>query len=181
MVVIGLVSVLAGIAYTAGPFPLAYNGLGDLFVMVFFGFVAVVGTVFVIVGKIPAGTWWGGLAAGALTVNILVVNNIRDIETDQRAGRRNIPVVFGRRAAEWEYGLMLVLAFAVPPILICQGSASAWVLLAYLTLPQGIKLWGVLRAGTRGAALNPILGQTAQMLLRYCVLLAVGLVMGVII
>jgi 1,4-dihydroxy-2-naphthoate octaprenyltransferase len=72
----------------------------------------------------------------------------------------------------------VVLAFAVPPILICQAFASVWVLLTYLTLPQGVKLWSILRFGTQGPALNPILGKTAQMLLRYCVLLAAGLVLG---
>jgi 1,4-dihydroxy-2-naphthoate octaprenyltransferase len=172
---LGLAAVLAGIAYTAGPFPLAYIGLGDFFVFIFFGFGAVCGTVFVTAGSLPESAWWGGAAAGALIVNILVVNNIRDIDTDKKAGRRNIPVVFGRRAAEWEYALMLVLAFAVPPILICIGFASPWVMLAYLSLPHGIRLWGTLRSGLKGPPLNPLLGETAQMVLFYCALFAVGL------
>ncbi len=174
---LGAAALLAGAAYTAGPLPLAYIGLGDLFVMLFFGFAAVCGTVFVTSGSLPLLAWLGALAAGALTVNILVVNNIRDIDTDRLAGRRNIPVVFGRKTAEWEYALMLVLAYALPPVLVCKNMASFWALLAFLSFPQAIKLWSALRTGKTGAALNPILGQTAQLLLSYCLLLALGLVL----
>jgi 1,4-dihydroxy-2-naphthoate octaprenyltransferase len=175
---LGLASILAAIIYTAGPFPLAYHGLGDLFVMVFFGFAAVCGTVYVVSGTLPVTAWFGAVAAGALTVNILVVNNIRDIETDRTAGRRNIAIVFGRSAAAWEYALMLVVAYAVPPVLICKGMASYWALIPLLSLPQGIKLWSILRGDLSGQALNPILGKTAQLLLAYCALLAVGLLPG---
>jgi 1,4-dihydroxy-2-naphthoate octaprenyltransferase len=175
VIVIGLASLLAGAAYTAGPLPLAYNGLGDLFVMIFFGFVAVVGTVFVVSGQVPQAAWWVGAAVGALTVNILVVNNIRDIETDRRARRRNIPVVFGRKIAEWEYALMLGLAFTVPLLLLIRGLSSWPVLLVFLTLPQGVKLLNTLRSGLEGPPLNRVLGQTAQLLFWYSLLLAAGL------
>jgi 1,4-dihydroxy-2-naphthoate octaprenyltransferase len=177
---LGLAALLAGIAYTAGPLPLAYIGLGDFFAFIFFGFGAVCGTVFVTAGALPESAWWAGAASGALIVNILVVNNIRDIHTDRIAGRKNIPVVLGRVAAEWEFALMLVLAFAVPPILICKGLASPWVMLAYISLPQGVKLWSILRSGLDGPPLNPILGQTAQMVLRYAFLFAFGLILGLI-
>jgi 1,4-dihydroxy-2-naphthoate octaprenyltransferase len=173
--IIGAASLLAGLAYTAGPFPLAYNGLGDLFVLIFFGYAAVGGTVFVTAGSLPHLTWFGATGTGVLTVNILVVNNIRDIETDRAAGRKNLPVVFGRRTAEWQYGLMLVIAYAIPFILVCKQLGSSWVLLPLITFPQGIKIWGTLRGGLSGKALNPMLGATAQVLLRYCVLLAIGL------
>ncbi len=175
VLVIGVASILAGIAYTAGPYPLAYIGWGDVFVMIFFGFVAVGGTVFVITGALPAKAWWAAAAAGALTVNILVVNNIRDIDTDRQAGRTNIPVRFGRQAAEWEYALMLLVAYAAPVVLVLRDLASPFALLAFLTLPQGIKLLQILRGGLAGPPLNPVLGQTAQLLLRFCVLLGLGL------
>jgi 1,4-dihydroxy-2-naphthoate octaprenyltransferase len=178
VLLVGALSILAGIAYTAGPYPLAYIGLGDLFVMIFFGFVAVCGTVFVTSGSLPALAWFGAAAAGALTVNILVVNNIRDIDTDREAGRKNIAIVFGRKTAAWEYAAMLVIAYAAPPVLVCKGLAAPWGLLALLSLPQGIKLWSVLRGDQAGLALNPILGKTAQLLLIYCLLFAAGLLAG---
>jgi 1,4-dihydroxy-2-naphthoate octaprenyltransferase len=178
---IGLASLTAGILYTAGPYSLAYIGLGDLFVMIFFGFVAVCGTVFVSAGSLPALAWFGAAAAGALTVNILVVNNIRDIDTDRQAGRRNLAIVFGRKAAAWEYGVMLVLAYAVPPVLVCKDLAPVWVLVSLLSLPRGIKLWSILRGDMAGKALNPILGQTAQLLLVYCLLFGSGLLLGLVI
>lgn len=175
VVVLGGVSILAGIAYTAGPFPLAYIGLGDLFVLIFFGFVAVCGTVFVTSGVLPVLAWFGAAAAGALTVNILVVNNIRDMGTDRAAGRKNIAIVFGRKVASWEYATMLVVAYAVPPVLVCRGLATPWVLLPLLTLPQGVKLWSILRGEMAGTALNPILGKTARLLLLYSLLIGAGL------
>ena len=178
VIVIGLASLIAGTLYTAGPFAFAYNGLGDLFVMIFFGFVAVCGTVFVIAQQVPSGAWWAALAAGALTVNILAVNNIRDIESDRAAGRRNIPVLWGRGAGEAEYALMLLLAYLALPMLVFAGYASYWVFLAALTLPDAWKLWRLLRSGISGTALNPLLGKTAQHLLRYSVLLAIGLGLG---
>jgi 1,4-dihydroxy-2-naphthoate octaprenyltransferase len=176
VVVIGLTSILAGVLYTAGPYPLAYIGLGDIFVMVFFGFVAVGGTVFVVSGELPESVWWLSAAVGALTVNILVVNNIRDIEADRKAGRKNIPVLWGRAAAETEYTLMLLLAYAAPVLLVIQQIISPWALLVLLSLPQAVKLIKILRSGLVGLPLNSVLGQTAQLLFRYCVLLAVGLV-----
>ncbi len=173
--VIGVASLLAGMAYTAGPYPLAYHGLGGLFVLIFFGFAAVGGTVLVTAGELPAATWYAALAAGVLTVNILVVNNIRDIETDKAAGRTNLAVRFGRQAAEWQYALNLVLGFAVPFLLICGQIASFWALLPLISLPKGVEIWRTLRSGLSGQALNPQLGNTAQVLLIYSLLLAVGL------
>ncbi len=174
VLVIGAASLISGIAYTAGPFPLAYHGFGDIFVLLFFGYAAVGGTVYVVGDGLPPLTWFAATAVGALTVNILVVNNIRDIETDRRAGRKNLPVVLGRKAAQWEFAIMLVAAYAVPFILVCKQVTSPWVLLSILTLPQGIKIWGILRTGQSGQALNPVLGQTAQHLLRYSLLFTLG-------
>ena len=175
---VGIASILAALAYTAGPYPLAYIGLGDIFVLLFFGYAAVGGTVYVMTGSLSEAVWYCATAAGALTVNILVVNNVRDMESDRDAGRKNIPIVFGRKAAEWEYALMLVLALAVPVILIFRGVAGYWVLLSWLSIPGGLKLWNKLRSGVSGPALNPLLGQTARHLLLYCVLFSAGLVIG---
>ena len=171
---IGIASIVAGVLYTAGPSPLAYNGLADVFVMLFFGFAAVLGTVYVVAGSILLPAWFGAVGVGALIVNILVVNNIRDIESDRKAGRRNIPVVFGRGAAEAEYLLMLVLAYGAVVLLALLGFWGS--LIALFTLPTGYRLYQTLRDGLKGAPLNPILGQTAQLSFRYSLLLAVGLV-----
>ena len=110
VIAIGLASIAAGVAYTAGPAPLAYNGLGDLFVMLFFGFAAVCGTVFVQLGRVTTLAVAGALTAGAFATAILVVNNVRDVETDRKAGRRTIPVRFGRGAGVAEYVALLALA-----------------------------------------------------------------------
>jgi 1,4-dihydroxy-2-naphthoate octaprenyltransferase len=178
VVAIGVTSILAALAYTTGPYPLAYIGIADLFVMIFFGFVAVLGTEYVVSG-VPSTAGWGyGAALGALIVNILVVNNIRDIETDRAAGRNNIPVRFGRTAAEWEYSLMLVLAYGIPLVLVGLGLAPIWVLLAWLTSPQAWRLLQTLRGGLAGPGLNPILGQTAQLAFRYALLTTVGFVIA---
>lgn len=177
LLVIGVFSIMAGIAYTAGPYPLAYNGLGDVFVFIFFGLVAVGGTAYVSGGDLPPGVWPAGAAMGALIVNILVVNNIRDVETDRAGGRTNLAVRFGRRAAETEYGVMLALAYAAPLALLAQGQAGPWALLAWLTLPQALGLWRTLRGGLAGPPLNPVLGHTAQLALRYGLLLAAGILL----
>jgi 1,4-dihydroxy-2-naphthoate octaprenyltransferase len=173
---LGIASFLAGIAYTAGPYPLAYNGLGGLFVLIFFGFGAVGGTVLVTADALPATTWYGALAAGVLTVNILVVNNIRDMETDQAAGRTNLAVRLGRHAAVWQYFFNLVAAYAMPFLLLCEDLTSYWALLPLITLPRGLEIWKILRSGQSGRALNPQLGRTAQLLLVYCLLLSMGLI-----
>ena len=175
ILVIGLAAIAAGFFYTAGPSPLAYNGLADIFVMLFFGFVAVLGTVYVVAGSVPPSAWFGALGVGALIVNILVVNNVRDIEGDRKAGRRNIPVVWGRRTAELEYLFMLFIAYAA----VIGFAVLGWwgALSALFTLPLGVRLYDQLSSGLTGQSLNPLLGRTAQLSFQYSLLLAGGLVM----
>ncbi len=177
VVAIGLASIAAAVAYTGGPYPLGYHGLGDLFVMVFFGFVAVTGTALVQVGHVPELAWWAALPVGSLATAILVVNNLRDVETDRRAGKRTLAVRLGERAAVLEYALLAGLAYAVPVFLAVTGRAGLWTLLPLLTLPLGLGLAaGVARE--RGRALNPLLGKTALLLLLHGVLFATGLALG---
>ena len=128
IVAIGILSILSGIAYTGGPYPLGYHGLGDLFVMLFFGFVAVPGTAFVNLGYVPEVAWWAALPVGALATNILVVNNVRDRETDRAAGKRTLVARFGRTFGVAEYVLLLFVAYAVPPLLLLQGYGSLFLL-----------------------------------------------------
>jgi len=176
ILVIGVASILAGIAYTAGPFPLGYNGLGDLAVFIFFGLVAVMGTYY---AQARAMTLDAGLAAvpvGVLTTAILVVNNVRDADTDREAGKRTVAVLLGHGAARAEYAVLLALAYAVPLALWLLRGASAWALLPLLTLPVAVPLARVVIT-TEGPALNRALTGTAQLLALYGVLFALGIVL----
>lgn len=173
---IGIVSILSAIAYTGGPYPLGYNGLGDLFVFGFFGVVAVCGTVFVQVGSVPALALWCSLPVGALATAILVVNNLRDQETDARAGKRTLAVRWGKRAAIYEYALLVALAYAVPAFLATSSLGARFVLLPLLTLPLARRLVRAVATET-GRALNARLAGTAQLLLLFGVLFSLGLVL----
>lgn len=177
IVVIGLLSIASAVAYTGGPWPLGYHGLGDLFVMVFFGFVAVGGTAFVQLGSVPALAWWAAVPVGSMATAILVVNNIRDRTTDLAAGKRTLAVRFGRRAALAEYLLLLGAAYGVPLVLFATGAASSWVLLPLLSLPLGVSLARRL-ATQEGAPLNQVLVGTARLMLVMGLAFAAGLLPG---
>ncbi len=174
IVAIGTASLLSGLAYTGGPYPLGYHGLGDVFVMGFFGFVAVCGTAFVQLGQVPELAWWAAVPVGALATAILVVNNVRDRETDVLAGKRTLAVRFGRGGALGEYVALVVVAYAVPVLLWASGQASAWALLPLLTLPIAVARTRALFAA-RGRAHNPVLVGTAKLLVIFGVLFALGL------
>jgi 1,4-dihydroxy-2-naphthoate polyprenyltransferase len=176
-VVIGLASVLAGWAYTGGPYPLGYHGLGDLFVMVFFGLVAVPGTFYAQALRLVPAAWPAAVAIGATGTMILVVNNLRDLDTDARAGKHTLVVRFGRRFGRAEYVALLLLALAMPLLMVAMGWARPTVLLALLALPLAWPpLSRVLR--TTGAALNPALGTTARFQAAFGLLLALGAWLG---
>ena len=173
---IGVVSILSAIAYTGGPYPLGYNGLGDLFVFVFFGLVAVPGTVFVQLGHVPTLAFWCSLPVGALATAILVVNNLRDHEQDERVGKRTLAVRWGPKAVIYEYGVMLALSYAVPLFLATSSAGGRFVLLPLLTLPLGRKLMRAV-ASERGRELNARLAGTAKLLLLFGLLFALGIVL----
>jgi 1,4-dihydroxy-2-naphthoate octaprenyltransferase len=176
IVAIGLASIASGVAYTGGPYPLGYNGLGDVFVFVFFGLVAVCGTVFVTAGQVTALAWWAAVPVGALATAVLVVNNVRDRETDVRAGKRTLVVRFGRGFGVAEYAGLWALAVGVT-VALAAWLRSPWVLLPLLTVPVGIRLARVV-ATVEGAPLNATLAATAKALLVFGSLLAVGLMAG---
>ena len=177
IVAIGLASIAAAIAYTGGPYPLGYNGLGDIAVFIFFGLVAVCGTAFVQAGYVPALAWLAAVPVGTLVTAILVVNNVRDIDTDRVAGKRTLAVRMGRRAALAEYALLLLAAYVVPPLLWLTGRLDAWVLLPLLTAPLALSLHRTLRNET-GRALNPALGKTAMLGVAFGALFALGITLG---
>ena len=174
--VFGVVVVLAvasGILYTAGPRPLGYLGLGDLFVFVFFGPVAVAGTYFAQTLRWGDAAAAAGIAPGLLSVAIVTVNNLRDLDGDAAAGKRTLAVRFGPSFARMEYVLCLAGAFAMPPLLLAIERFHPFGLLALFAAPAAATpLRRVLR--DRGAALNPALGETGRLLLLYGTLFAVG-------
>jgi 1,4-dihydroxy-2-naphthoate octaprenyltransferase len=174
VIVIGLASMTAGLAYTGGPFPLAYNGLGDVFVMAFFGFVAVCGTTFVQALFVPQIAWAASVPIGALATGILVVNNVRDFEGDARAGKTTLVVRFGREGGVREYAFLLTVAYATPVVMFVLGWTSAWVCLPLLTVLWAVRLLRSL-VNDRGVALNQTLSETAKLLSLFGILFAIGI------
>jgi 1,4-dihydroxy-2-naphthoate polyprenyltransferase len=177
ILVVGLLSILSGIAYTGGPFPLGYHGLGDLFVFIFFGLVAVGGTYYVQAGAVSPAAYGAAVPVGLLATAILVVNNLRDIETDRAAGKKTLAVRFGARGAQGEYLLLLGVAYAVPILMPLLGLATPWVLLAWLSLPFVIPLVNLIFT-EKGRPLNKALAGTARLELLYGLLFSVGLILG---
>jgi 1,4-dihydroxy-2-naphthoate octaprenyltransferase len=169
---IGVVSIAAGIAYTGGPWPLGYHGLGDACVLVFFGFVAVCGTTYVQLDRVPALAVLAAVPAGALATAILVVNNVRDRATDTRAGKRTLAVRFGRRAALVEYSLLVLAAYAIP---LGLATRSTWLALPLVTAPLAVRRIGALVRAASGPEHDACLAATAQLLLVHGALFAVGI------
>ena len=177
VIVIGVLSIASGIAYTAGPFPLAYLGLGDLFVMLFFGVVAVMGTTFVQTQRVSELAFAASVPVGALATAILVVNNVRDREQDFRAHKRTLAVRFGKAFSLGEYAGCLGFAYAVPVGMFSSGRFSWAVLLPLITAPWAGAL--LRRLGDfEGRPLNAVLASTARLLLVYGLLFAGGLAWG---
>jgi len=173
---IGILSIIAGFMYTGGPFPLAYNGLGDLFVFLFFGFVGTIGTYFINTSTVSSQALLASIPVGALVTNILVVNNYRDFEQDRKAGKRTLAVMFGKNFALGEYLTLLGSSFAVPLIMFVYYDLNAWIFLPYLTLPFAYKLI-IMLLNRHGSELNPALELTAKLSALFGVLFSVGLVL----
>jgi 1,4-dihydroxy-2-naphthoate octaprenyltransferase len=177
VVAIGLASILAGWAYTGGPAPLGYLGLGEVFVLLFFGFVAVAGTVWVQALRLPAATWLSALSVGCTGTLLIVVNNLRDRDTDRRAGKLTLAARFGAGFARAEYVGLLAVALLAPVAAWGLRQSGPQVLLSLLALPLAIPpLRLILRA--EGAALNQALADSARLQLVHGLLLAAGLWWG---
>lgn len=175
VVAFGLAAIASALLYTGGPYPLGYHGFGDLFVYVFFGFVAVCGTVYVQARVVPELAWGAAIPVGALVTAILVVNNVRDADTDRRAGKRTIPARFGRGAGRAEYVLLLAIAFAAPVALVVRGDAPAAALLVFLALPLAVREARTVVVKGDGPSLNGALKGTARLVLVHGVLFAIGI------
>jgi 1,4-dihydroxy-2-naphthoate octaprenyltransferase len=175
LLVIGLASILCGIAYTGGPWPLGYHGLGDIFVFVFFGLVAVTTTYFVQTGHVSADALVASVPIGLLAANILVVNNYRDVETDRASGKRTLAVRFGRRAARMQHAGSLVIALGLPAYFFWRDS-RAWVFLPLVLCPIAWAHIKRLRSATTPAQLILLLGDTGKLLALYALLFGGSLV-----
>lgn len=178
VLVVGLLSLLFGILYTGGPFPLGYNGLGDLFVFIFFGVVAVMTTYYVNALEWSEASFWASLAVGALCVNILVVNNLRDVEQDKKSGKKTLGVLFGERALKLEYTLMVLLAYAIPPHFLVQLDYNLWILLPFAALPlAGYYVYRIWTEEDK-VQLNPMLERTAQFMVIFGILFSIGIILN---
>jgi len=175
IVAIGILSIAAGLAYTGGPFAFGYHGLGEIAVFAFFGFAAVCGTYYVQALVLPPIAFAGALPIGAFATAVLVVNNLRDIDTDRSAGKRTLAVRFGRRVARAEYVGLLVFAYAMLPVLWFAGASLAALLLPLVTLPFAVSLARTVTTSTDGPMLNTALARTAALEVIFAVLLAAGL------
>lgn len=176
LIAIGIASILCGIAYTGGPWPLGYNGLGDVFVFIFFGLVAVSATYFVQTKTITREVILVAVPIGLLAANILLVNNYRDAETDTAAGKRTLVVRFGRGAARVQHSVSLLVAFAVP-IVFAVRDREAWELLPLLAIPIGWRHVQRLRVASTPAELIQLLGDTGKLLALYAVLFSAGVML----
>lgn len=174
LIVIGLASVLSGIAYTGGPYPLAYHGWGDVFVFLFFGLVAVVATYFVQAAAVSGKAFLAATPIGLLAANILVVNNYRDAATDAAAGKRTLVVRLGKRAARVQYGVSLAVAYLIPVAFALQ-SRSVAPLLPWLSLPVAAAHLRRLGRAEAPAELIALLGATGRLLALFAALFAAGL------
>jgi 1,4-dihydroxy-2-naphthoate octaprenyltransferase len=173
---VGVAAILAALAYTGGPFPFGYYGLGDLFVFIFFGLVAVCGTYYVQALTLHWHVVLAAVPIGALVTNILVVNNLRDIDTDRAANKRTLAVILGRQGARLEYLILLIVAYAVPVWFWLSGQASLWVLLPLLSVPLAVPPARAVFT-VEGRPLNKTLAGTARLSLVFGLLFAVGLVL----
>ena len=174
ILVIGVLSILAGWAYTNGPYPLGYNGLGELFVLIFFGIVAVAGTSYVLVREWTGESFVIGLAPGLHASAILVANNVRDIDTDRAAGKRTLAAAFGRAFGRWEFGLFVLLPFLIPAALYYHGYDHR-ILLPFLALPLTIRPLGLVLSRSDPVSLIRALVATATLQLAFGLLFVIGL------
>ena len=174
IILIGLAAILSAIAYTAGPFPLGYHGLGDLFVFIFFGLASVAGTYYVQAGFISTAAWWMTIPPGLIITAILVVNNLRDLENDRQAGKRTLAVILGEQATKKQYLICMMAAYLVMPLAASIGILPWYALLTWASLPMAIRSTRLVFT-TQGRPLNAALAGTGQVALLFSILFWIGL------
>ena len=178
LLLVGAASILAGVAYTGGPKPYGYEGLGEVFVFLFFGVVAVAGSFFVQVKTLNWEAFALSVPVGLLAAAILVVNNVRDIDSDRRAGKRTLAVRLGRERTRTVFAGIIYLAFVLAPMTWIFGPVTPWVLAPWLTLPLATGLVRTVRNHSDGPSLNQALAHSGMLQLAFCMLLSAGLLLS---
>ena len=178
LLIVGVVSILAGVLYTGGPRPYGYEGLGELFVFLFFGVVAVTGSYFVQTERLSLEALALSVPVGLLAAAIIVVNNVRDVDTDRRAGKRTLAVKLGRRRARGLFSVLLGLAFAWTVALALAGAPTVWLLLGLVAAPLGVPLVRTVATRGDGPSLNAALAGSGRLLAVYSVLVSIGLLIS---
>jgi 1,4-dihydroxy-2-naphthoate polyprenyltransferase len=179
IILIGLAAIISAIAYTGGPFPLGYYGLGDLFVFIFFGLASVAGTYYVQAGFVSAAAWWMTIPPGLIITAILVVNNLRDLENDRKAGKHTLAVILGERATKTQYLICMIAAYLVMPLAASLGVIPWSSMLTWLSLTLAIRTARIVFT-QRGRPLNVALAGTGQTALLFSILFWVGLLFATV-
>lgn len=175
VVLIGFLAILAALAYTGGPFPFGYHSLGDIFVLIFFGFAAVCGTYFIQARTISPASIWGGMAMGLLITNILIVNNLRDIDSDKQVNKRTLAVRIGAKWTRIEYSIFVLFAYLIPVFLTIYSKSYFNSFLTWLSIPFAILLIKEIFI-VEGQLLNKTLAGTAKLALIYSLLFSLGII-----
>lgn len=178
LLLIGVASIIAGVLYTGGPRPYGYEGLGEVFVFLFFGVAAVAGSYFAQVRDFSWESLVLSAPIGLIAAAVLVVNNTRDIDTDRRAGKRTLAVRLGRERSRRMYAAMVLVAYPIALIPWVVGPLTAWLLLPFLTLPLAAAVVRIVATHSDGPSLNRALAKTGQLQLLFCVLLSAGLLLS---
>jgi 1,4-dihydroxy-2-naphthoate octaprenyltransferase len=174
LAIVGGLAILSALAYTGGPWPLGYHGLGDLFVFVFFGLVGVAGTYFIQARELSPLALAASIPVGLLITNVLVINNLRDLETDRAAGKRTLAVHVGDSSTRGEFTLFVYMAYTVPPLMAMTNLAGLWFWLPWLSVPLALRLLRGVNSAREPAHYNRLLSQAAQLALAFSVLFALS-------
>ena len=178
LLLVGAASILAGVLYTGGPRPYGYEGLGEVFVFLFFGIVAVAGSFFVQVKHLNWEAFALAVPVGLVAAAILVVNNYRDLDTDRRAGKRTLAVRLGRARTRQMFAVIVYVAYLLTPVTWVFGPLRPWLFLPWLTVPLAAAIVRTVRNRTDGASLNEALARTGMLQLAFCMLLSAGVLLS---
>ena len=178
LLAIGAASILAGVLYTGGPRPYGYVGLGELFVFLFFGVVAVAGSYFVQTTHLQWEAFALSVPVGLLATAILIVNNVRDLDSDRRAGKQTLAVRLGRERTRLLFAVTVYLAYPLALVTWLAGPLRPWLALSWLSLPLAFALVAIVRTKTDGPSLNGALARSGMLQLCFCVLLSAGLLLS---